>query len=173
MLDIQVHAILCGTIRQLSHTVKVIRVNSIEYQVEGRIRLSCEAQNFVGFVGPNELTAVHLPSESSRVTQSLSLRQVLPSSSQFCLVSFQILIGSFEFVRSLIHLNLRGATSLCNKSSVSTPATQQDNQQAQNQKNQNQYHGKRSSELQESYLTFCIVVLPGLNQISARSTHPN
>src|SRR6201987_4701935 len=172
MLDVQVHAVLCGTIRQLSYTVQVVRVNSIEYQVEGRIRLSRKTQNFVGFVGPNELTAVHLPSESSRVTQSLSLRQVLLSSSQFCLVSFQILIGSFEFVRSLIHLNLRGATSLCNKSSVSTPATQQDNQQAQNHKNQNRYHGKRSSELQESYITLCSCVPAGLHQIGAEHAYP-
>jgi hypothetical protein len=51
-----------------------------------------------------------------------------------------------------IHLNLRGATSLCDKFSVSTPA---------------------APNCQNLTLPFAVVVLPGLNQISARSTHPN
>src|SRR5580704_4583646 len=50
MLDIQVHAVLCGTIPELSQSVPVLRVNSVEYQIECRIRFSCEAQYFVSLV---------------------------------------------------------------------------------------------------------------------------
>lgn len=67
-LDIQVHAVLRGTIRQLSHTVQIVGVNSVKYQIERRICFSCEPQNSVRFVRPNELTTTDLPSESSRIT---------------------------------------------------------------------------------------------------------
>src|SRR5258708_7329670 len=124
MLDIQVHAVLCGKIRQLSETVQVVGVNSIEYQVESRIRLSCEAENFVGFVRPNEFTAVHLPTESPRVTQSLSLCKILPSSLQIGLRSFQIFIRLFKCRCSLSVAILRTLTQFEEKSSISAPATQ-------------------------------------------------
>ncbi len=88
MLDIQVHAVLRGTIRQLSHTVQVVGVNSVENQIECRIRLSCEAQNPAGFVRPNELTTFNLPSKRPRMTQPLSLCQIPPASLQLCLSVF-------------------------------------------------------------------------------------
>jgi len=88
MFDIQIHTILSGTVPKLLQPVAVVRVNSVENQIERRIRLSCEAQNFVGFIRPNELTTVHLPSEGPRVTQSLSLCKILPSSLQIGLGGF-------------------------------------------------------------------------------------
>src|ERR1700739_3598888 len=172
MLDVQVHAVLCGTIQQLSYTVQVVRVNSIEYQVEGRIRLSRKTQNFVGFVGPNELTAVHLPSKSPRMAQPSRLCQILPSSFQIGLRSFQIFIRFFKCGCSLSVPILRTLTRFGEASSISAPATQHDNQQDQNHKNQNRYHGKRSSELQESYITFCSCVPTGLHQIGAEHAYP-
>jgi hypothetical protein len=68
MLDVQVHAVLRGTIRQQSHTVQIVGVNSVENQIERRIRFSCKAQNSVGFVRLKELTTADLPTESSRMT---------------------------------------------------------------------------------------------------------
>ena len=43
MLDIQVHAVLRGMISKQLHTVEILGVNSVEYQIERRIRFSCEA----------------------------------------------------------------------------------------------------------------------------------
>jgi hypothetical protein len=68
MLDIQIHAVLRGTIFELLHPLPVLRVNSVEYEIERRIRFSCEAQNSVGFVRPNQLATADLPSEGSRMT---------------------------------------------------------------------------------------------------------
>src|SRR5580692_13012504 len=128
MLDVQVHAVLRGTIRQLSHTVQVVRMNSIENQVESRIRLSRETQNFVGFVRPNEFTTANLPSESPRVTQSLSLCKILPSSLQIGLRSFQIFIRFFKCRCSLSVPILRTLTRFGEESSISAPAKQHGNQ---------------------------------------------
>src|SRR5580658_4422612 len=66
----------------------VLRVNPVECQIERRIRLSGETQNLVGLVGPDEFTAVHLPSKSPRVTQPLSLCKIMPSPLQIGLGSF-------------------------------------------------------------------------------------
>src|ERR1700740_1777087 len=101
MLNIQTHAVLCGTIPDLSHAIQVLRVNSVEYQVERRIRFSREAQNSVGFVRPDELPAAYLPPECPRMTQRLSLREVLPSSLQLRLRCFQLFIGLLKCIRSL------------------------------------------------------------------------
>ncbi len=68
MLDIQVHAVLRGTIPDLLQALPILGVNSVEYEVERRIRFSCEAQNSVSFVRPNEFATADLPSESSRMT---------------------------------------------------------------------------------------------------------
>src|ERR1700684_2303737 len=56
MLDIQVHAVLRGTIPELLQARPVFGVNSVEYQIDRQIRFSGEAQDFVGFVRPNEFT---------------------------------------------------------------------------------------------------------------------
>src|SRR6201993_3229712 len=101
MLDIHIHAVLCGTISDLLHAVSILRVNSFEYQIERRMRFSCESQNSVSLVRPNEFATANLPSESSRMTQPLSLRQVLPSSLQLCLRCFQLFIGLLKCIRSL------------------------------------------------------------------------
>src|SRR5260370_17863502 len=79
MLDIQIHAVPRGTVLDLSHAVQFLRVNSVEYQVERRIRFSSEAQNSVGFVRPKQFPTVALPSQSSRMTQPLTLCHALPS----------------------------------------------------------------------------------------------
>jgi len=84
MLDIQVHAVLRGTIRELSHAFQVFGVNSVEYQIERRICFSCEAQNSDQTSSP--LRTFH--PESPRMTQPLSLCQILPSSLQLCLRTF-------------------------------------------------------------------------------------
>jgi len=42
MLDIQVHAVLRGTISDLLQAVPVLGVNSVENQIERRIGFSCE-----------------------------------------------------------------------------------------------------------------------------------
>src|SRR5579863_3840597 len=68
MLDIQVHGVLRGTIPKLLQAVSVLGVNSVEYHIERRIRSSCEAQNPVRFVRPNEFATGDLPSKSSRMT---------------------------------------------------------------------------------------------------------
>src|ERR1700756_2197900 len=68
MLDIQVHAVLRGAIPELLHAISVLGVNSVEYEIERRIRFSCEAQNCVGFVRPDQLTTADFPSERSRMT---------------------------------------------------------------------------------------------------------
>src|SRR5580704_11809318 len=107
MLDIQIHAVLRGTIPDLSHAIQVLRVNSVEYQVERRIRFSSEAQDSVGFVRPNEFATANLPSECSRMTQPLSFCQVLPSSLQLRLRCFQILIGLLKCISSLSIPNIQ------------------------------------------------------------------
>src|SRR5260370_18587827 len=81
MLDIQIHAVLRCTISELLHPLPVLGVNSVEYEIERRIRFSCEAQNSVGFVRPNQLATAALPSESSRITYALSPCQSPPPSS--------------------------------------------------------------------------------------------
>jgi hypothetical protein len=93
MLDIQVHAVLRGTIPELLQARPVFGVNSVEYQIDRQIRFSGEAQDFVGFVRPNEFTIADFPCESSRVTQPLSLCKVLPSSLQLGLRRLQILVS--------------------------------------------------------------------------------
>lgn len=93
MLDIQVYSVLRGAIPELLQAVPVVGVNSIEHQIEGEVRFSREAQNSVSFVRPNEFPTADLPSEGSRMTQSLSLCQVLPSPLQVCLRCFQVFIG--------------------------------------------------------------------------------
>src|ERR1700756_5393219 len=101
MLDIQIHAVPRGTVLDLSHPVQVFWVNSVEYQVERRIRFSCEAQNSVGLVRPDELPAAYLPPKCPRMTQLLSLREVLPSFLQLRLRCFQLFIGLLKCIRSL------------------------------------------------------------------------
>src|SRR5579863_9569445 len=100
MLDIQVHAVPCGTVLDLSHAVQVLRVNSVEDQIERGTRFSCESQNSVGFVRPDELPAAYFPPECSRMTQFLSFCQVLPSSLQLRLRCFQLFIGLLKCIRS-------------------------------------------------------------------------
>jgi hypothetical protein len=63
MLYIQVHAVPCATLSDLSHAVQVFRVNSVEDQIERWIRFSCEAQNSVSLVRPNEFATANLPSD--------------------------------------------------------------------------------------------------------------
>src|SRR5580700_5861704 len=127
VLNIQVHAVLSGTIPELLQAVPVLRVNSVEYQIQSRIGFSCETQNLVGFVRPNEFTALHLPSESPRMTQPLRLCKVLPSSLQIGLQSFQIFIRFFKCGCSLSVPILRTLTRFGKKSSISAPATQHGN----------------------------------------------
>ena len=43
MFDIQIHAVLSGTVSELLQAVAILRVNSVEYQIECRVRFSCEA----------------------------------------------------------------------------------------------------------------------------------
>src|SRR5580700_2793616 len=124
VLNIQVHAVLSGTIPELLQAVPVLRVNSVEDQIKRRIRFSCETQNLVGFVRPNEFTALHLPSESPRVTQPLRLCKVLPSSLQISLQSFQIFIRFFKCGCSLSVPILRTLARFGEESSISAPATQ-------------------------------------------------
>ena len=57
-----------SAVPELLQPVTIVGVNSVECQFERWIRFSCEAQNFVGFFGPNEFPSLDLPSESSRVT---------------------------------------------------------------------------------------------------------
>jgi hypothetical protein len=57
-------------------------MNPVEYLIERRMRFSREAQDSVRLVRPHEFATANLPSESSRMTQPLSLCQVLPSSLQ-------------------------------------------------------------------------------------------
>src|SRR5579864_6023647 len=130
MFDIQIHAVLSSAVFELLQAISILRVNSFEYQVECRIGFSCKTQNLVGFVRPNEFTALHLPSESPRVTQPLRLCKVLPSSLQIGLQSFQIFIRFFKCGCSLSVPILRTLTRFGEESSISAPATQQDNQQA-------------------------------------------
>ena len=101
MLDIQVHAVPCGTLSDLSHAVQVFRVNSVEDLIERGIRFSCEAQNSVSLVRPKQFAAVNFPPEGPRMTQLLSFCEVLPSSLQLCLRCFQIFIGLLKRIRSL------------------------------------------------------------------------
>src|SRR5580698_5192523 len=122
VFNIQVHAVLSGTIPELLQAVPVLRVNSVEYQIKRRIGFSCKTQNFVGFVRPNEFTALHFPSESPRVTQPLRLCKVLPSSLQIGLQSFQIFIRFFKCGCSLSVPILRTLTRFGKKSSISAPA---------------------------------------------------
>src|ERR1700733_3745562 len=50
MFDIQIHATLRGMIPKLLQASAVLGVNSVEYEIECRVRFSRETQNFVGFV---------------------------------------------------------------------------------------------------------------------------
>ena len=124
MFNIQVHTILSGTVPEFLQPVAVLGVNSVKYQIECGVRFSCEAQNSVGLVRPNEFAGVHLPSKSPRVTQSLRLRKVLPSSLQIGLRSLQIFIRFFKCGCSLNVPILRTLTRFGEESSISAPATQ-------------------------------------------------
>src|SRR5260370_9565485 len=73
MLDIQIHAVLRGAISEPLHPLPVPGVHSVEYEIERRIRFSCESQNSVGFVRPNHLAPASLPSQTSPMTYCLSL----------------------------------------------------------------------------------------------------
>src|ERR1700758_4718071 len=95
MFDIQIHAVLSSAVFELLQAISILRVNSFEYQVECRICFSGEAQNSVGLVRPNEFAAVNLPSKGPRMTQSLSLCQILPSSLQIGLRSVQLFFCFF------------------------------------------------------------------------------
>src|ERR1700739_1820345 len=125
MLDIQVHTVLRGAIPELLQAISVLGGNSVEHEIESRILLSREAQNPVGFVRPNELTTADLPPESSRMTESLSLCQVLPSSLQLTLRSFQIFIGLFQFVCPLSVPGAQDPIGFGERFTAPAPATQQ------------------------------------------------
>ena len=125
MLDIQVHAVLRGAIPELLQALPVLGVNSVEYQIDGRIRFSIEAQNFVGFVRPKQLTIADFPSESSRVTQPLSLCKVLPPSLQLGLRRLQIFISLRKWNPSF-----QNGKSFAKLLSRSAPATTQANERA-------------------------------------------
>jgi hypothetical protein len=101
MLNVQIHAVLRRAIPELLHLVQVVGMNPIEYQIESRMRFSCETQNSVRFVRPNQFASANLPSECSRMSQSLSFCQILPSSLQLRLRALQIFIGFRKGIRSL------------------------------------------------------------------------
>jgi len=60
MLDIQIHSAPSGAIPELLQAVPVVGVNSVEYQIERKVRFSCEAQDSASFVRPNELATFNL-----------------------------------------------------------------------------------------------------------------
>src|ERR1700694_4102981 len=119
MLDIQVHAVLRGTVLDLSHAIQILRMNSVEHQIDRRIRFSCEAQNSVGFVRPNKFTVADLPSEGSRMTQLLSLCQVLPSSLQLFLICFPISTVFLSCMSSFSTLTIQDSRFLARLLSIS------------------------------------------------------
>src|SRR5579862_4974617 len=80
-------------ILELLHAITVFRVDSVECQIECGICFMTETQNSASFFRPNELTTLNLPSERARMTQLLSLGQVLPPSLQVGLRRLQIIIG--------------------------------------------------------------------------------
>src|SRR4029077_16474707 len=124
MLDIQIHTIVSRSVPNLLQAMPVFGVNSVEYQIECGVRFSCEAQNSVGLVRPNEFAGVHLPSKSPRTAQPLRLCQILPSSLQIGLRSFQIFIRFFKCGCSLSVPILRTLTRFGEEFSISAPATQ-------------------------------------------------
>ena len=101
VLVVQIHPVVRGEIPQTSQAFSIVGVNSVEHKIERRIRFSSEAQNSVGLVRPKQFATVDLPPESPRMTQPLSLCQVLPPSLQLCLRFFQNFIGLLKRVCSL------------------------------------------------------------------------
>ena len=125
VLDIKVHAALDGTLLELLHAITVFRVDSVEYQIESGICFMTETQNSASFFRPNELTTINLPSERSRMTQLLSLGQVLPPSLQLGLCRLQIVIGLLKRIPSLRAPRSQHAKGLTKPYSGSVPATTQ------------------------------------------------
>src|SRR5580658_195070 len=92
MLDVKVYAVLDGMLPELLHSITVFGVDPVEYQVECGIRFLTEAENSASLFRPDKFATIDLPSEGSRMTQLLSLGQVLPSSLQVSLRRLQFVI---------------------------------------------------------------------------------
>ena len=54
--------------------VSVLRMRSLQYELHGRLFAGVEFENSKRFVGPNDVSTQHVPSEATRSTRSLCFR---------------------------------------------------------------------------------------------------
>src|ERR1700722_10332206 len=125
VLYIKVRAAFDGMFPDLLHAITVFGVDSVQYQIESGICFMTETQNSASFFRPDEFTSINLPSERSRMTQLLSLGQVLPAPLQVGLCRLQIVIGLLKRIPSLRAPRPQDAEGLTKLYTGSVPATTQ------------------------------------------------
>src|SRR4029077_10102122 len=126
MLDIKVHGVLDGMFLELLHAVTVFGVDSVEHQIESGIRVIGESEDSAGLFRPNEFATNDFPSKRSRMTQFLSLFEVLPPSLQISLRCLQTVIPLAKPIPALSVPSFEDAKCLTKLFSGSVPATAQD-----------------------------------------------
>ena len=68
--------LLRRTLDRLFYLGRVLRMNTLENELQGRCRRSVVLEDSIGFVRPDDLAGGNSPAKTSGVTEPLRLRQV-------------------------------------------------------------------------------------------------
>src|ERR1700685_4594366 len=90
MFKIQTCPCLGGAVESVAHKISIVRMNSLDYQLECGLNRSIVSKDIVGFVRPVDFTTRNVPAETASAAQTLRLRQV-------SLVLAERLLGPLKF----------------------------------------------------------------------------
>src|SRR6267154_2712229 len=76
MLNIKICLFVGRAVESLLHAISVVRMNSLQYQLQCRLNCSIVFRDIVGFIRPEDFSTRNVKAEAACVAQFLRLRQI-------------------------------------------------------------------------------------------------
>src|SRR5260370_26622829 len=96
MLDIKICLVIGRVVESMLHAISVVRMNSLEYQLQGGFNRSIILKDLVGFLRPVDFPAENTPAETAGVAYVLPFSQ-----ERFAALQLKIEFGVLQRNRGL------------------------------------------------------------------------